>query len=109
DPIYNNKKGVLGEFTFFRQEFIKTNYIYGFGTTEDVPYGYNVALAGGWFKQLDLGRPYAGINANRYVYTDKGEFFQYFLRTGVYFNKRRWEDAGVLAGVNFYSKLYRFK
>lgn len=109
DPIYNDKKGILGEFTFFRQEFIKTNYIYGFGTTEDVPYGYNIALAGGWFKQLDLGRPYAGINANHYVYTDKGEFFQYFLRTGVYFNKRRWEDAVVLAGVNFYSKLYRFK
>ncbi|MBC8032608.1 MAG: hypothetical protein H7Y03_00570 [Chitinophagaceae bacterium] len=109
DPIYNNKKGILGEITFFRQEFIKTNYIYGFGTTEDVPYGYNIAVTGGWYKQLDLGRPYAGINANKYVFTEKGEFFQYFLRSGAFFNRRRLEDASVLVGANLYSRLYVFK
>lgn len=108
-PIYNDKKGILGEVTFFRQEFSKTNYIYGFGTTEDVPYGYNIALTGGWYKQLDLGRPYAGINANRYFFTEKGEFFQYFLRSGAFFNQRKLEDASVLIGANLYSRLYVFK
>jgi len=37
----------VGQFTFFRQDFYKTNYIYGFGTTEDVPQGYNVAVTFG--------------------------------------------------------------
>ncbi len=109
DPIYNDKKGVLGELTFFRQEFVKTNYIYGFGTTEDVPYGYNIAFTGGWYRQLALDRPYAGINANKYVFTDKGEFFQYYLRSGAFFNKNRLEDASVLVGANLYSRLYVFK
>ncbi len=36
---FNDRQAVLGQFTFFRQDFYKTNYIYGFGTTEDVPEG----------------------------------------------------------------------
>ena len=35
--IYNNASGVLAEMTFYRRDFFKTQYIYGFGRTEDVP------------------------------------------------------------------------
>ena len=34
---FNDKEAALASFTFFRQDFYKTNYIYGFGTTEDLP------------------------------------------------------------------------
>jgi hypothetical protein len=107
--LFNNTKGVLGEVTFFRQEFYKTNYIYGFGTTEDVPYGYNVALTGGWYKQLNLARPYFGINANRYLASDKGRFMQYFVRSGTFLNKGKFEDASLLIGGSIYSRLYLFE
>jgi len=109
NTLFNNVNAVLGEVTFFKQEFYKTNYIYNFGTTEDVPYGYNVAFTTGWYKQLDLARPYFGINANSYVASDKGKFSQYFLRSGIFINKGRLEDASVLAGGSVYSKLYLFQ
>lgn len=108
DPVYNDKQALLAQLTFFRQDFYKTNYIYGFGTTEDVPYGYNVAVTAGWYKQLDLKRPYAGIDANRYIVTDKGDFIQYFLRTGSFLEKGKLQDAGVLLGANIYSRLFLF-
>ena len=109
NTLFNNVTAVLGEVTFFKQEFYKTNYIYNFGTTEDVPYGYNVALTSGWYKQLELARPYIGINANRYVASDKGKFSQYYVRSGVFINKGRFEDASVLVGGSLYSKLYLFQ
>lgn len=109
DPLYNSRQALLAEFTLFRQDFYKTNYIYGFGTTEDIPYGFNIALTGGWYKQLKLERPYAGINANYFVATKKGEFMQYFLRTGDFFNKKRSEDANILVGTNMYSRLYLYR
>ncbi|HEY6083208.1 MAG TPA: hypothetical protein VIU45_07100, partial [Chitinophagaceae bacterium] len=108
DPVYNDKQALLAQLTFFRQDFYKTNYIYGFGTTEDVPYGYNVAIIAGWYKQLDLKRPYAGIDANRYIVTDKGDFIQYFLRTGSFLEKGKLQDAGVLLAANMYSRLFLF-
>ena len=107
-PIYNDRKAALAEFTLFRQDFYKTNYIYGFGTTEDVPYGYNIAFTAGWTKQLELERPYFGINANQFIATSKGEFIQYFFRTGIFLSKGTPQDASILLGGNFYSKLYAF-
>jgi hypothetical protein len=107
--LFNNTNALLGEVTFFKQEFYKTNYIYGFGTTEDVPYGYNVAVTGGWYKQLELARPYFGVNANRYIATEKGRFMQFFLRSGVFVDHGKFDDASLLAGGSIYSKLYFFQ
>ena len=106
---FNDREAVLGQFTFFRQDFYKTNYIYGFGTTEDVPQGYNVAVTSGWYKQLHLERPYAGVDANSYVVTKKGGFIQYFLRSGAFLHQGQVQDASVLVGSSYYSPLFLFK
>lgn len=107
DPIYNNKEAVLAQLTFFRQDFIKTQYIYGFGITEDVPYGYNVSLTGGWWKQRELNRPYAGVTADYYVTGKKGSFAQYYLRAGTFLNGgRKLDDATLLVGASYFSPLF---
>jgi hypothetical protein len=105
---FDNREAVLGGITFFKQKFYKTNYIFGFGTTEDVPYGYNVALTTGWYKQANLSRPYVGIDANKYVYTNSTFFVQYFLRTGGFF-KDGLQDANFLIGSSMYSKLFLYR
>ena len=105
---FNDREAVLAQLTLFRQDFYKTNYIYGFGTTEDVPYGYNVAFTTGWYKQLYLERPYAGVDANGYVATKRGGFIQYFLRSGVFFHQGVAQDGSVLIGSSFYSPLFVF-
>ena len=105
---FNNREAALASFTFFRQDFYKTNYIYGFGTTEDIPKGYNVAFTGGWYKQLYLNRPYVGVDANEFVVTKKGAFVQFFLRSGTFLRKGKIEDASTLVGASYYSPLFVF-
>jgi hypothetical protein len=101
---FNDKQAVLGQITFFKQEFYKTNYLYGFGTTEDVPHGYNVAVTGGWYKQAYLSRPYLGVDANRYFLYTRGDIIQYFVRTGSFFNHGQLQDAGILFGAAGFSR-----
>jgi hypothetical protein len=105
----NNREAVLAQFTFFRQRFYKTHYVFGFGITEDVPYGYNIALTTGWYKQLHLERPYAGVDANLYAVTNIGNVMQYFLRAGTFLNKGKIEDAAILIGTSSFSRLYNYK
>jgi hypothetical protein len=105
---FNSREAALASFTFFRQDFYKTNYIYGFGTTEDIPKGYNVAFTGGWYRQLYLNRPYAGVDANEFVVTKKGAFVQFFLRSGTFLRKGKFEDASTLVGASYYSPLFVF-
>lgn len=109
DFIFNDREAILAQFTFFRQNFYKTNYVFGFGITEDVPYGYNIALTGGWYKQLHLERAYAGADANIYVVTGKGNVIQYFLRTGTFLNKGKIQDAVVLIGASSFSRIFSYK
>lgn len=106
---YDNRKALLAQFTFFRQNFYKTNYIFGFGTTEDIPYGYNISFTSGLYKQNDLLRPYVGIDANRYIASDRGFFVQYFLRTGGFLKSGQIQDGVILVGGNFFSPLFLYK
>jgi len=97
-------KPCSGSFTFFKQRFYKTNYLFGFGTTEDVPYGYSVALTAGWYKQLDLRRLYSGIDVNKYVVNHQGDVAQFFLRAGSFFSKNEWQDGSILTGISGFSR-----
>jgi hypothetical protein len=110
DPVFNSAQAILGQFTFFRQDYYKTQYIYGFGTTEDLPYGYNLAVTGGWHKQwhnsLYLERPYAGLNFSDYIAGNKGDFIQLFLRSGGFLHKNKIQDGSFLIGATAYSRLF---
>ena len=105
---YDDKTAVLGQLTLFKQEFYKTNYIFGFGNTEDIPYGFNISFTGGWYKQMSLSRPYTGIDANKYYFTKAGNIFQYFLRAGTFYGDKKMQDAIVLGGLTMYSHLMEF-
>jgi hypothetical protein len=105
---FNDREAALTSFTFFREDFYKTNYIYGFGTTEDIPKGYNVALTSGWYRQLYLNRWYTGVDANEYVVSKRGAFVQFFLRSGMFLYKGTPQDASFLIGASYYSPLFMF-
>lgn len=106
---FNDREAILAQFTFFKQNFYKTNYIFGFGITEDVPYGYNIALTTGWYKQLHMERFYSGIDANLYAVTNSGYVRQYFLRTGTFLNKSKIQDATILMGASIFSRIFSYR
>jgi len=103
---FNDREAVLAQLTLFKQDFFKTNYIYGFGTTEDVPHGYNVAFTSGWYRQMNLSRLYVGAELNKYITTSQSDFFQYFIRTGGFVYRNQFQDASILAGASIFSRLF---
>lgn len=106
DPVYNTRQAALAQLTVFKQDFYKLNYIYGFGTTEDVPTGYSVSLTAGWHKQLDLQRPYAGFQLEHYLVTPKGGFVNASFKAGGFLNDGKLQDASTLASVNFFTRIF---
>jgi len=105
DQRFNNKEAILASLTLFKQYFYKTKYIYGFGITEDVPAGFNVTFTTGWYKQLNLSRPYIGIDAYRYRISAPGDISGTFLRTGMFFHNGKAEDICILAGASLFSRI----
>lgn len=105
NALYNDNSYVLGEVTFFNQNFYKTRFIYGFGRTEDVPYGYSASVAAGWANQLHLKRLYVSAGINKKVVDRNGDFFEGDIRTATYWHNNGAEDATVLISLSWFSRL----
>lgn len=109
NPIYNSSQAILGQFTFFRQDYYKTHYLYGFGTTEDIPNGYNISVTGGWHKQLSLERVYLGTNISNYTVGPYGCFMQLYGRAGGFLHNGGLQDAAIMVGMSAYSPVFKHK
>lgn len=108
-PTYNNRTFVLGGFTFFKQNFYTASYIYGFGRTEDVPYGYNMSLYLGWSRELNRKRPYVGFEFEKAIVTPRNSFYNIAFRSGIYHNDTRFEDGLILLSGSATSQLISYK
>jgi hypothetical protein len=106
NPLYNHRTYLLGGLTFFKQNFYTSRYIYGFGRTEDVPYGHTMSIYLGWARQLGLERPYLGFDVEKSIVRDNGGFHNYGLRIGS-FRKGGggMEDVTMLLSASVTSRL----
>jgi hypothetical protein len=102
---YNNRSFVLGGLTFFKQNFYTASYIYGFGRTEDVPYGYNMSLYLGWSRELNRKRSYVGFEFEKSIVNRKNEIYNVAFRTGGYHNDGDFEDMTLLLSGSMLSRL----
>ncbi|GAB1445365.1 hypothetical protein MASR2M41_10560 [Flammeovirgaceae bacterium] len=105
--LYSNRTLALTQFTLFRQDYYKTKYIYGFGRTEDVPYGYSISFTAGWEKQFGLERPYSGTEIRK-TFTNNGNIISFDTQLGGYFRNKEVEDMSLQFTANYFTKLYDF-
>lgn len=105
--MYADINGLLMSYSLYKQNFYRTNFIYGFGRNEDIPEGVNGTVVGGYSNKDGVKRAYYGLEFDATHYSEKGFFTGYTLRLGTYVNKKKFEDADILIGINRFSKLYR--
>lgn len=106
--LYNDRKLLLAELTFYEQNFYKTNYIFGFGRTEDIPYGTTFTLTGGWSKELNNERPYFSADFNKSLVAPEGNFYTIRAAAGGYY-RNEVQDAVYLVSANFFSRLLTWR
>jgi hypothetical protein len=109
NPIYNDQRFVLAELTFYHQNFYKERYIYGFGRTEDVPYGQTVNITTGWAREMGLNRMYAGVSASKGFVNKNGSFSRIDGGIGTFFTRDEISDGTAFVSGTHYSKLYQYR
>ena len=107
---YQHRTDFLGSISFVRNDYYQSKYIYGFGITEDIPYGLNLTLTAGYELAEFFNRPYGGISISAGNYLDKfgylyilaeaGTFMEsYELRQGLFnFSTRYFSNRFALKG-----------
>jgi hypothetical protein len=102
---YADLTGILGSISIFRQDFYKTQYVYGFGRNEDVPEGIDISLTGGWTDKNARTRPYIGLDFQYNHFTRRKNYLNYTVRLGGYEYDNKYEDISILGNVEFFSRL----
>jgi hypothetical protein len=105
NPVYNSQQFLLGSVTFYEQNFYKTRYVFGFGRTEDVPYGKTLTFTAGWSSEFGRDRSYIGMNTSREFVNKNGTFYGISAGAGSFFVDDKTEDTFIFINGSLYSKL----
>ncbi|HYG37794.1 MAG TPA: hypothetical protein VD908_04210 [Cytophagales bacterium] len=102
---YQNSTLYLGSIGYTYRRFIKDNYIFGLGRTEDIPIGKTIMFTSGYEDGQYFKRPYIGARTAMSQYFNKIGYLSASLEWGSFRNNNRWQDEVVSAELLFYTKL----
>ncbi|MEG1587732.1 MAG: hypothetical protein RR278_00225 [Mucinivorans sp.] len=108
NPFYHTTFNVSASIGFSRQNYYQGNMIYGYGRTEDIPFGYKFEAVGGYQWSESLGRRYyAGLNL-LWGNALGNSYLNLAGRVGGYWNKeRKWEQVMLDFSARYFSPLFK--
>ncbi|WP_243348026.1 hypothetical protein [Parabacteroides sp. FAFU027] len=104
---FHNVKGLFLTTGIYKEDFYRGNLIYGFGKSEDIPYGFKLEFTGGMSNdEYDTLRTYV---AGRLQFAQKTRFgyLNEDLQMGTYYNTHtgRYENSVLSANTNYFTNL----
>ena len=106
DARYANKRYLLAQFNWYKINFYRTNYIYGFGRTEDIPVGMMRKLTMGPVQVDSLRRWYVGWEYDHWLIDKRKNYWNYTLSLGTNLYKKQMQDNSALLNISWFSRLY---
>jgi len=101
---YTDERFFMSGIGISSRRYLRQNYIFRFGTPEDVPLGYAFELVGG-YQIKNSERWYLGVQhswGNMFKWGYLGSKFEY----GTFFNSTRASEGVLTASINYFSELY---
>lgn len=107
---YHNRTLYLSSISFTRQSFYKSNLIYNFGRTEDIPSGLQIEVTGGFEMNEFKNRTYTGARFGWANYRDGLGYMSIHGGFESFFNADRQIEQGLIhAGFRHFTPLLRYK
>ncbi len=69
--FYHDKSLLLASFSIIKLNYYLSSLVYGFGVTEDIPYGYKMNILVGYERDQYMKRPYLGVGISL------GKYYKY--------------------------------
>jgi hypothetical protein len=105
---YNAQSFLLGQATYFKYDYYKAKYIYGFGRTEDIPYGHSYLVNTGVEERLDKIRYYVGTQAFKIWARPTGLFYFLDVSASSFYNSvNKFQDIYVRLTGTLVTRIYK--
>ena len=91
---------------FARRNLYKNNLVYGYGVTEDIPYGHYYEITAGLDKSQFGTWPYLSFSLNNAFLDKQGSYYSGRLALDGFLDNGVIRQGSVLATANFFSKKF---
>ncbi len=108
NELYYNGLLVLAGISYTKHQFLNGRYIFGYGRTEDVPYGHFAEFVTGWQSNEYVNRAYFGLRLLKGWYSGKGSSFYSNFNIGGFVRKKRFEQVTIDLKSGYFGKLYKW-
>lgn len=99
----------LGSIAFSKQNFYKTNLIYNYGRTEDIPYGSLVEVTGGFEKNEFGDRFYTSLHFSAGNYLRQFGYLQSSFAIGGFVSNGAYQQGMIQAKANYFTNLFSLR
>ena len=107
--FFRNHDFFLGGVGFSRRNLYKNNLVYGYGVTEDIPYGHLFELKAGLDKSQFGVWPYLGVSISKAIIGNQGGYFCGKFSLDGFLNQASVTQGTFMVSGNFFSKkMYAF-
>lgn len=106
--IFHNNNTLLGRISIINKEHYETSRLFGYGVTEDVPYGYTFSILSGLQMNNYVTRAYFGAYANWTRNIKKLGYFAYEIAGGTYFKNKKLQDSKIGSRVTYFSPYKKY-
>ncbi len=100
---YHDRVLLLGSVGFSRSGFFRGRKIFGFGSTEDIPYGFRAGLTGGGELGEFGDRPYAGLEVGGASHRQRFGYLDTRVTAGSFFAGGELSDGVVDARISYFT------
>lgn len=105
---YQHRADFLGSISFVRNNYYQSKYIYGFGITEDIPYGFNLTLTAGYELAEFFNRPYGGISVSAGNYLKNFGYLYMLAEAGTFVDEHQLKQGLFNFSTHYFSNLFNF-
>lgn len=106
NQFFHNNILYLGGISISQTQYYKSNLIYNFGRTEDIPYGFLAQMNFGYEDREYSHRLYLGFDFQKASYIRKTRSYLFNrVAIGGFFNSKRFEQGTLIAQSKFFSRI----
>ena len=106
NQFFHNNTLYLASLSLSQTQYYKSNLIFNFGRTEDIPYGFRSQITFGYEDREFFHRKYLGLDFQQASYIKKSRsYFFNRVAVGGFFSARRFQQGVFLAQTKFFSRI----
>jgi len=106
---YRSRLTLIGGIGIARNNYFITNYVFSFGKTEDIPYGYTFQLIGGYELGEFYNRPYTGLLLGYGNYFTNAGYVYSIVEVGTYYKDSQFQQGLLQCNASYATPAFKIK